>query len=175
MSRQSACRLTACIAAISLSVLRPSAATAQVSWDGPVQRRVTSAVVAREPSPFEQMAIGLRNPGVGPRVLPGLNPTETWGRDRNDTLYQASGQPAGTGRRITAIVLGLALVGTGLYVYNDSRGWAEPDFSRPGAVGPCQSTKTPASVGRCYHSTVGIGVAMMVVGGGVTAWGFGVP
>jgi hypothetical protein len=175
MSRQKACRLTACIAAISISVLRPSAATAQTSWDGTVRRGVEDHAGARDPSPFHQVAPGLRNPAVGPSLLTDLKPAETWGRDSSATRYQPSGQPAGAGRRITAIVLGLALVGTGLYIYNDSRGWREPDFSSPGAVGPCLSTETPRSVGRCHRSIVGVGVAGMVVGGAMTAWGFGVP
>jgi hypothetical protein len=174
MSRQTAFGLTACIAAIWLSVLLPSPATAQVPFGAPIPRPVQSGIGHPEPVPLGPIATRLRENTAGTSEVFARGSSELWRSDTRDAQLQRSGRPS-NGRRIGAIVLGLALTGAGVYVFNDSRGWAEPDFSRPGAIRSCQATKTPDSVEGCFRNTVGIGVGLMVAGSALAVWGLWVP
>jgi hypothetical protein len=91
------------------------------------------------------------------------------------TSIQSTGPPAGDGRKVVSIVAGLALAGGGVYLVATSRGWAEFDLANPSGQRPCMSTRNSELARRCYTNRIAIGVPLFVIGGGLVAWGFGVP
>jgi hypothetical protein len=163
-----------------LALLMASPAAAQESSEVLFARRLNLSGqlsgVCAEPSSDDQGRAS-RETRCGKSIARGLADRTSLDRDwlTRHTSVQSSGPSGGAGRKVVAIVAGLAMAGGGIYLVATSRGWAEPDFANPGGLRPCMYTRISDLGQRCYTNRIAIGVPLFITGGGLVAWGFGVP